>query len=153
VRRIKVFVISLVAVLILGTALMVVCMMLFRGVGENTTSGIQENVIDFSWIGGSVGSTGSADTGNGALGDDVLSGEVEASLSESELLYEEAVNNGENAYLVECADEGTVTFAFAGDVLLDDNYAMMYKYKLRGSSIEDTFSASLLERMRSADAQ
>jgi poly-gamma-glutamate synthesis protein (capsule biosynthesis protein) len=150
VRRIKVFVISLVAVLILGTALMVVCMMLFRGVGENT-SGIQENVIDFSWIGGSVGSTGSADTGNDALGDAVISGEVEASLSESELLYEEAVNNGENAYLVECADEGTVTFAFAGDVLLDDNYAMMYKYKLRGSSIEDTFSASLLERMRSAD--
>jgi poly-gamma-glutamate synthesis protein (capsule biosynthesis protein) len=27
----------------------------------------------------------------------------------------------------------------------------MYRYKLRGSSVEDTFSASLLERMRSAD--
>jgi poly-gamma-glutamate synthesis protein (capsule biosynthesis protein) len=125
---------------------MMVGMMLLRD--DGLASELQENVIDFSWIGGSVGS---ADTGKGALDEAILSGEVEASLSESELLYEEAVNNGENVYLVECADEGTVTFAFAGDVLLDDSYAVMYRYKLRGSSVEDTFSASLLERMRSAD--
>jgi poly-gamma-glutamate synthesis protein (capsule biosynthesis protein) len=125
---------------------MMVGMMLLRD--DGLASELQENVIDFSWIGGSVGS---ADTGKGALDEAILSGEAEASLSESELLYEEAVNNGENVYLVECADEGTVTFAFAGDVLLDDSYAVMYRYKLRGSSVEDTFSASLLERMRSAD--
>jgi poly-gamma-glutamate synthesis protein (capsule biosynthesis protein) len=149
VRRIKVFVISLVTVLVLGAALMMVGMMLLRD--DGLASELQEDVIDFSWIGGSVGGTGSADAGKGALDEAILSGEAEASLSESELLYEEAVNNGENVYLVECADEGTVTFAFAGDVLLDDSYAVMYRYKLRGSSVEDTFSASLLERMRSAD--
>jgi poly-gamma-glutamate synthesis protein (capsule biosynthesis protein) len=124
---------------------MMVSMMLLKG--DGLASEIQENVIDFSWLSGSAGSS---DTNNSA--DGVASLENgEAVLNESELIYEEAISNGENAYLVECSDEGTVTFAFAGDVLLDDNYAIMYRYKLRGSSVEDTFSASLLERMRSAD--
>jgi poly-gamma-glutamate synthesis protein (capsule biosynthesis protein) len=145
VRRIKVFVISLVTVLVLGMTIMMVSMMLLKG--DGLASEIQENVIDFSWLSGSVGNS---DTNNSA--DGVASMENgEAALNESELIYEEAISNGENAYLVECSDEGTVTFAFAGDVLLDDNYAIMYRYKLRGSSVEDTFSASLLERMRSAD--
>jgi poly-gamma-glutamate synthesis protein (capsule biosynthesis protein) len=48
-------------------------------------------------------------------------------------------------------ESGTITLAFAGDILFDDNYAIMYRYKQRGSNIEDAFSASLLERMRSAD--
>jgi poly-gamma-glutamate synthesis protein (capsule biosynthesis protein) len=52
---------------------------------------------------------------------------------------------------VETADEETVTFVFAGDVLLDNAYATMWRFKQRGSSVEDTFSASLLERMRDAD--
>lgn len=71
--------------------------------------------------------------------------------SVSEELYNSALERGENVRLVECADDEHVTMVFAGDILLDDNYAMMSNYKLRGSSIEDTFSETLLEKMRSAD--
>lgn len=77
--------------------------------------------------------------------------EEEELLAENERLYNEAVEKGENVYLVNCADSERVTFAFAGDVLLDDEYAMMFRYRSRGSDINDTFSADLLERMRSAD--
>lgn len=71
--------------------------------------------------------------------------------TENERLFQEAVQKGENVYLVNCADSERVTFAFAGDILLDDEYAMMFHYRTRGSDINDTFSADLLERMRSAD--
>ncbi len=72
-------------------------------------------------------------------------------LAENERLYNEAVQKGEKVYLVNCMDSECVTFAFAGDILLDDEYAMMFHYRTRGSDINDTFSADLLERMRSAD--
>ena len=75
----------------------------------------------------------------------------EAILTENERLYSEAIANGENVWIVECADSERVTFAFAGDILLDDSYAMMYHYRNRGSDLYDTFSTALLERMRSAD--
>lgn len=71
--------------------------------------------------------------------------------TEDERLYDEALQKGEKVYLVNCADSERVTFAFAGDILLDDEYAMMFHYRTRGSDINDTFSANLLERMRSAD--
>lgn len=77
--------------------------------------------------------------------------EVDTLLAENERLYNEAISKGEKAFLVECADRERVTFAFAGDILLDDEYAMMFRYRSRGSDINDTFSAPLLERMRSAD--
>ncbi|MDE7476706.1 MAG: CapA family protein [Lachnospiraceae bacterium] len=72
-------------------------------------------------------------------------------ITENERLYNEAVEKGENVYMVNCADSECVTFAFAGDILLDDAYAMMFRYRSRGSDINDTFSADLLERMRGAD--
>lgn len=71
--------------------------------------------------------------------------------TKSERLFNEALAKGEEVYLVNCADSERVTFAFAGDILLDDEYAMMFHYRTRGSDINDTFSADLLERMRSAD--
>lgn len=77
--------------------------------------------------------------------------EADEMAKENERLLNEAVERGENAYLVHCADSERVTFAFAGDILLDDGYAMMSHYRSRGSDINDTFSADLLERMRSAD--
>lgn len=85
-----------------------------------------------------------------ALGQPGLAGN-EGMLAENERLYNEAVQNGEKVYLVHCMDSERVTFAFAGDILLDDEYAMMFHYRTRGSDINDTFSADLLERMRSAD--
>lgn len=80
-----------------------------------------------------------------------LSQASEEEPDESERLYQEALDKGQNVWLVECADSAHVTFAFAGDILLDDSYAMMSQFRMRGSDINDTFSASLLERMRGAD--
>lgn len=77
--------------------------------------------------------------------------ETDTVFAENERLYREAAGKGENVYLLDCADKEHVTFAFAGDILLDDAYAMMFRYRSRGSDINDTFSADLLERMRSAD--
>jgi poly-gamma-glutamate synthesis protein (capsule biosynthesis protein) len=110
-------------------------------------SGSQSVAIDFDWLSGKFDYLfeGGSD---GAVSNIEEEG---VALSDSEVIYEAAVDNGENVRLVECADTDTVTFAFAGDILLDDRYAIMYKYKLRGSDINDTFSATLLERMRSAD--
>ncbi|MCM1181743.1 MAG: CapA family protein [Roseburia sp.] len=69
----------------------------------------------------------------------------------NEALYSAALEQGQNVRLAECAGTESVTFAFAGDLLLDDGYAIMSNYRLRGSNIDDTFSAGLLERMRGAD--
>lgn len=77
--------------------------------------------------------------------------EVDALRAENERLYNEAVSKGEKVLLVDCADRERVTLEFAGDILLDDEYAMMFRYRSRGSDINDTFSAALLERMRNAD--
>ena len=70
---------------------------------------------------------------------------------ENEKLYNEAVALGQNVRLAECVNEDRVMFAFAGDILLDDNYAIMSNFRARGSSIEDTFSQYLLDTMRSSD--
>ena len=66
-------------------------------------------------------------------------------------LYAQAVSLGQKAMIVECANADQVTFAFAGDILFDEAYTIMYQYVARGSSVEDTFLSGLLERMRSAD--
>lgn len=76
---------------------------------------------------------------------------TDAQPQESLALYEQAVSMGQKAILVECADRDKVTFAFAGDILFDEAYAIMYRYMARGGTVEDTFQAGLLERMRGAD--
>ena len=95
-------------------------------------------------------------TGESQESDQNMSEEEQNSLEEqnavlNELLYQQAVADGQKVKLVECADNNRVVMAFAGDILLDDSYAMMATFKNRGSSIEDTFSAALLDKMRSAD--
>jgi poly-gamma-glutamate synthesis protein (capsule biosynthesis protein) len=144
-HNIKVFLISLVTVLSIGMVFIVACLALIKV--REVRSGSQSVAIDFDWL------SGKFDYLFEGGGDGTVSNieEEGVALSDSEVIYEAAVDNGENVRLVECADTDTVTFAFAGDILLDDRYAIMYKYKLRGSDINDTFSASLLERMRSAD--
>ena len=77
--------------------------------------------------------------------------EVDVLRAENERLYNEAISKGEKVFLVNCADQEQIKLAFAGDILLDDEYAMMFRYRRRGSDINDTFSATLLERMRNAD--
>ncbi len=48
-------------------------------------------------------------------------------------------------------DEDSVTFTFAGDILLDDSYAIMGHYRAQNSVLSECIGPELLERMRSAD--
>ncbi len=76
---------------------------------------------------------------------------AEDKAAQSLAMYEEAVAAGQKAMLVSCADEDSVTFLFAGDVLLDSSYAIMANFITRGSSVEDTFTGGLLDAMLEAD--
>ena len=115
----------------------------------HTNENTERATIDFAVLG--KGTTSSEKYEFSETGEAFTTQADEKMLTENERLYSEAVANGENVWIVECADRERVTFAFAGDILLDDAYAMMYQYRNRGSDIYDTFSAELLERMRSAD--
>lgn len=78
--------------------------------------------------------------------------EQQEEISEDEILLEKAIKAGEKAVLVECADEEEIRLLFAGDVLLDEHYAVMANLLDRGGNVEEAFSTKLLEVMRSADA-
>ena len=47
--------------------------------------------------------------------------------------------------------EGIVTLGFAGDILLDDEYAIMANLQRRGAAIENGLSEALLAQMRDVD--
>lgn len=66
-------------------------------------------------------------------------------------ILEEALASGQKAKIIECTEQDKVRILFAGDVLLDDNYAMMSSFHNRGGNIEEAFSQDLIDRMRSAD--
>lgn len=55
----------------------------------------------------------------------------------------------ENTYALPNKD--TVTFTFAGDVLLDENYAVMSTYRANGSVLEECIDPQLLEIMQDSD--
>ena len=76
----------------------------------------------------SSGGTGDADTGVGAGGEQLLP---------------------ENTYLL--PEKETVTFTFAGDVLLDESYAVMSTYRANGSVLENCIDPELLEIMQGSD--
>ncbi len=57
----------------------------------------------------------------------------------------------EKIYTVDTAEEGKITFAFAGDILFDPGYAIYAKYRQNGYVLENCVSSDLLERMRAAD--
>lgn len=77
--------------------------------------------------------------------------EKEAEVSEDELLLQSAIEAGENVLPIACAEEEEVRLLFAGDVLLDEHYAVMANLIERGGNVEAAFSTELLEAMRSAD--
>ena len=64
---------------------------------------------------------------------------LEEELDKNQSIYQEALETGQRVKMVPCVDEDEVTLLFAGDVLLDDNYAMMSNFVSRGSNMEDTF--------------
>lgn len=68
----------------------------------------------------------------------------------SELADEEYLE--ENRILPwEAAGEEEVTFGFVGDILFDDEYAIMASLLSRGGTIENGISEALLEKMREVD--
>ena len=69
----------------------------------------------------------------------------------AELLADEEFCRQQNIYAKEAASPDETTIVFAGDILLDDHYAVMAKLQQRGGNIENAFSEEMLEVMRGAD--
>ncbi len=82
--------------------------------------------------------------------EDVSQAQIE-DISENEILLQSALEVGENARMVACEDEEEVRLLFAGDILLDEQYAVMANLRDRGGNVEEAFSTGLLDIMRSAD--
>lgn len=87
---------------------------------------------------------------------DILTGnsseqKIPDDISEDERLIQEALAAGEKVIPVNSADAESVRLLFAGDILLDEHYAVMANLRDRGGNIEEAFSAELLELMQSAD--
>lgn len=72
-------------------------------------------------------------------------------VSDNEMLLQSALEAEENARVVACEDEEEVRLLFAGDILLDEHYAVMANLRERGGNVEQAFSKGLLEMMHSAD--
>ena len=147
-KQLLIFILSLSTVLLVGILIMAAYSVVIR-TSDHKNKDTERATIDFAVLG--KGMTTSEEYDHFENGEVSGSQINEAILTEKERLYSEAIANGENVWIVECADSERVTFAFAGDILLDDSYAMMYHYRNRGSDLYDTFSTALLERMRSAD--
>ncbi len=86
-----------------------------------------------------LGISGESETKEGGMDD----------LTDASLVVGETDGLPLNTYLL--PDKETVTFTFAGDVLLDDSYAVMSTYRANGSVLENCIDPALLEQMRSAD--
>lgn len=77
--------------------------------------------------------------------------------------YDEEVTSGENGEVYSekteilpedtymLPEKETVTFTFAGDVLLDENYAVMSTYRANDSVLENCIDPQLLDIMRNSD--
>lgn len=76
-----------------------------------------------------------------------------AAAEENETLTENGVDEDDKSIQKEVLSTSSdeITLAFAGDILFDDQYAIMAKMKERGQGIEGSISGELLEEMRGAD--
>lgn len=77
--------------------------------------------------------------------------EPEKEQSQDEILLQEALEQNQEVYLAECESQDTVTLLFAGDILMDDHYAVMSTFHNRGNDINQAFDQGLLEQMLNAD--
>ncbi len=81
---------------------------------------------------------------------------AEEEMPDSNAVLQELYDSGiftpeDKVYVKETADPEEVSIVFAGDILFDDQYAVMAYLKQRGSAIESSISPECLEVMRSAD--
>ena len=98
--------------------------------------------------------TGAAAMQDGTEGGALLQDAAEAKGKYAALLADPARMAAENAIPLIPGEEGKITLAFAGDILLDDGYSIMARMKSRaggGSLVDAGFDAAILERMRGAD--
>ena len=68
-----------------------------------------------------------------------------------ELLADEEAMRAGNIYAVENNKEGVVSLGFVGDILFDDEYAVMANLLERGATIENGISEEMLAQMQSVD--
>ncbi|MCR4584720.1 MAG: CapA family protein [Lachnospiraceae bacterium] len=59
--------------------------------------------------------------------------------------------SAEGEYFVKTAEEGEISLAFTGDILLDPGYAIYTAYRNRGGALDKCISQDLLDEMRAAD--
>ncbi len=76
---------------------------------------------------------------------------IEPKESRGEGLLRDAREKGQVVYELSTKSQDEISLLFAGDVLLDSEYAVMYEYHRRGRRIEEVISPQLLEQMRGAD--
>jgi len=76
---------------------------------------------------------------------------MEMEVNDDEVIYEEMTKYTSKVKKIVCEDDEVVKLVIGGDVLLDDEYAMMATYRNKGSKLENAFSEDLIEYMRSAD--
>ena len=69
----------------------------------------------------------------------------------ADILNDPAYMAEHNIYAKDAAKPEEVTFAFAGDILFDDNYAVMARVAQNGGDITSGIDPALIEEMRSAD--
>lgn len=69
----------------------------------------------------------------------------------ADVLSDEEFMWANRIYPWRAAKEDEVTLCFTGDILFDDEYAIMAKLKNRGGAITDGISTDLLEQMQEAD--
>lgn len=86
---------------------------------------------------------GTEETGGQAAEPESIMNENEADIS----MFSEA----DKVYVKEAAGTEEVSIVFAGDILFDDNYAIMARMKQRGNGIEGSISQDMLQVMRGAD--
>ena len=68
-----------------------------------------------------------------------------------EILADPEFMAAENIYTMPNQKEGIVTLGFAGDILMDDEYAIMVNFLHRGAAMENGISEALLAKMRGVD--
>ncbi|MBR1470127.1 MAG: CapA family protein [Lachnospiraceae bacterium] len=160
-RKFKLFIITLVIVLLIGG----LGMLFLRPEKAAVADGEAQQAVNTSvspsvsaGISSSAAGAGTAtvDLTPNTQGNEGVPAEEAAVPAETEESLPEAVVLGEgmaedNTYLVHTAEEGKVRLAFAGDILFDPGYAIYAQYRQRGGRLEACVSADLLEHMRAAD--
>lgn len=120
-------------------------------------AGAQQGTKDFTAESGQQ--TAATVEGDGQNGAEIPAEETGASAGEAsgdDAILQELYDSGiftpeDKVYVKETANPEEVSIVFAGDILFDDQYAVMAYLKQRGGAIESSISQDCLEVMRGAD--